>query len=89
MLICKAIQHKLTMAFTGTNNNGFPEIVFEIFQIPEPTPAPKKIYFHVRNTRSCYNNKQPRQTKNYKRYRQTQPRNRGTNHTLMRKGNTW
>ena len=33
--------------------------------------------------------KRPRQSKNHKRYRQTQPRNRGTNHTLLRKGNTW
>jgi len=28
-------------------------------------------------------------TKNFKRFRQLQPRNRGTNHTIMRKGNAW
>jgi hypothetical protein len=36
-----------------------------------------------------YNNKMKSKTKNFKRYRQFQPRSRGTNHTLMRKGNNW
>ena len=40
-------------------------------------------------TREIYNNKRRSNTKNFKRYNQFQPRNRGTNHTLMRKGNTW
>lgn len=79
----------------NNNNNGdsytlFPEIEMIQFQIPEPTPAPKKIYYQPPRThRMQYIEKRPRQSKNYKRYRQTQPRNRGTNHTLMRKGNTW
>ena len=53
MLICKALQQKSTMSFTTTDyHNEFPEIQFEMFKIPEPTPAPKKIYFYARNTQS-------------------------------------
>ena len=94
MLIYKASQHNLTMAFTNNTNNNIGDSYtlipqWIIFQILESSPAPKKIYLQVRDTQCYYNKKQPRQTKNYKRYRQTQPRNRGTNHTLMRKGNTW
>lgn len=85
MLICKH-QHNLTMIFT--TNKGINQILTELFQIPT-TPEPKKIYFQVRTRRTQYIEKRPLQSKSYKRYRQKQPRNRGTNHTLMRKGNTW
>lgn len=70
----------------------FPEITFPEFIFPEiesETSKFKKFRNHTHRMRDNYNNKRQSTTKNFKRYNQFQPRNRGTNHTLMRKGNTW
>ena len=85
MLISNQLITKTTMVFNRTQIS---LILFASTTTDIPTTSSMKIYSQdqIQFRRET---KRTRQSKNHKRYRQIQPRNRGTNHTLMRKGNTW
>lgn len=76
-------QHKMAFNdFTGLLIAPEPEM-------PKNYKTFDKFIVQSRAKQQKYDNKRRSTTKNFKRFNQFQPRNRGTNHTLMRKGNTW